>query len=136
MRVSSQDVLTFAAVVTGKSVSDLKSVRRTKDFVTARFLAAWALRHACPHLSLPMIGHALGGRDHTTILHACRRAEDLANSDPKFARWVDRIVSRFSGAVSPVQERIDHLKAELADLERQRDAELNAGTAALFERAA
>ena len=31
--------------------------------------------------SLPEIGNAFGGRDHTTVLHACRKIEDLRESD-------------------------------------------------------
>jgi chromosomal replication initiator protein len=32
-------------------------------------------------LSLPDIGEAFGGRDHTTVLHACRKVEELKTSD-------------------------------------------------------
>ena len=33
--------------------------------------------------SLPEIGRKFGGRDHTTILHACRKIEELKESDPR-----------------------------------------------------
>ena len=46
----------------------LKSYRRHKIKVAARFKAMWLIRHETPW-SLPKIGAYLGDRDHTTILH-------------------------------------------------------------------
>ncbi len=42
-----------------------------------------ALAKELTTLSLPDIGDAFGGRDHTTVIHACRKVEDLLNSDLK-----------------------------------------------------
>jgi chromosomal replication initiator protein len=39
--------------------------------------------------SLPEIGRRFGGRDHTTVLHACRRIEALIDEDPLFRQEVD-----------------------------------------------
>jgi chromosomal replication initiator protein len=39
--------------------------------------------------SLPDIGRRFGGRDHTTVLHACRRIESLCKIDPVFQQEVD-----------------------------------------------
>jgi chromosomal replication initiator protein len=39
--------------------------------------------------SLPEIGRRFGGRDHTTVLHACRRIEALCAEDPMFRQEVD-----------------------------------------------
>jgi len=39
--------------------------------------------------SLPDIGRRFGGRDHTTVLHACRRIEALCKSDPVFQQEVE-----------------------------------------------
>jgi chromosomal replication initiator protein len=40
----------------------------------------WVARELTPH-SLPEIGDAFGGRDHTTVLHACRTVIDLRSKD-------------------------------------------------------
>jgi chromosomal replication initiator protein len=40
----------------------------------------WIARELTPH-SLPEIGDAFGGRDHTTVLHACRTINDLKTKD-------------------------------------------------------
>jgi chromosomal replication initiator protein len=45
-----------------------------------------ALAKELTQLSLPDIGDAFGGRDHTTVLHACRRIEELRNVDPTLNR--------------------------------------------------
>lgn len=42
-----------------------------------------ALTKELTALSLPEIGEAFGGRDHTTVLHACRRVRELQHSDPQ-----------------------------------------------------
>jgi chromosomal replication initiator protein len=39
--------------------------------------------------SLPEIGRRFGGRDHTTVLHACRRVEALCAEDSAFRQEVD-----------------------------------------------
>lgn len=59
--------------------SDLLSNRRTMPVVRVR-QAAMALCKHLTLLSLPAIGKAFGGRDHTTVLHAVRRFEPIINS--------------------------------------------------------
>jgi chromosomal replication initiator protein len=43
---------------------------------------AMALSKELTNHSLPEIGDAFGGRDHTTVLHACRKMVELRDSDP------------------------------------------------------
>lgn len=69
----------------GVTVLDLVSARRAA--VRPRQVAMWLCRQATPH-SLPAIGRAFGGRDHTTVGHACRRIEALIAADPDFADTV------------------------------------------------
>ena len=42
-----------------------------------------ALAKELTALSLPDIGDAFGGRDHTTVMHACRKVDELVRDDPK-----------------------------------------------------
>ena len=55
---------------------DLESPSRTKTVVTARQIAMYLLRELT-EMSLPKIGEALGGRDHTTVMHADRKIRQL-----------------------------------------------------------
>lgn len=64
----------------GLKASDLTSKSRVRYLAWARFEAAYRLRTECPWLSLPTIGRRLGGRDHTSILNAVRRYQELTVS--------------------------------------------------------
>lgn len=61
-------------------ISDLSSARRSRSITRPRQLAM-ALSKVLTNHSLPEIGDAFGGRDHTTVLHACRKTIELRNSD-------------------------------------------------------
>lgn len=65
-------------------VADLLSAKRTRS-VTRPRQAAMALAKELTNHSLPEIGQLFGGRDHTTVLHACRKVVELRESDSKFA---------------------------------------------------
>ena len=62
-------------------VADLLSKRRTRT-VTRPRQVAMALSKELTNHSLPEIGDAFGGRDHTTVLHACKKIVELQESDP------------------------------------------------------
>lgn len=57
-------------------VADLLSKRRSRSIARPRQLAMALARELTNH-SLPEIGDAFGGRDHTTVMHACERVKDL-----------------------------------------------------------
>jgi chromosomal replication initiator protein len=61
---------------------DLLSKKRTRIFARPRQIAM-CLARELTQLSLPEIGNAFGGRDHSTVLHACKTIENLRNSDEK-----------------------------------------------------
>jgi chromosomal replication initiator protein len=61
-------------------VTDLLSSRRTRSITRPRQLAMSITKELTRH-SLPEIGGAFGGRDHTTVLHACRKIVELRNVD-------------------------------------------------------
>ena len=62
--------------------SDLLSNRRNRSITRPRQLAM-ALSKELTNHSLPEIGEAFGGRDHTTVLHGCRKIAELRDSDVK-----------------------------------------------------
>jgi chromosomal replication initiator protein len=65
-------------------VADLLSPRRTRSITRPRQIAM-ALAKELTSQSLPEIGEAFGGRDHTTVLHACRKISELKESDTRLA---------------------------------------------------
>jgi len=62
--------------------SDLLSNRRSRSITRPRQLAM-ALSKELTNHSLPEIGEAFGGRDHTTVLHGCRKIAELRDSDSR-----------------------------------------------------
>ncbi|WP_040405432.1 chromosomal replication initiator protein DnaA [Ectothiorhodospira sp. PHS-1] len=63
-------------------VSDLLSTRRSRSITRPRQVAMALAKELTNH-SLPEIGKAFGGRDHTTVLHACRKVVELRESDAR-----------------------------------------------------
>jgi chromosomal replication initiator protein len=71
-------------------VSDLKAKKRTKELVLPRQVAMYLAR-TLTELSFPDIGRAFGGRDHTTVMHACRQVEKLTASDGGLSANVEQL---------------------------------------------
>ena len=63
-------------------VSELLSERRSRSVARPRQVAMALAKELTSH-SLPEIGEAFGGRDHTTVLHACRRIKELRGAEQR-----------------------------------------------------
>ncbi|MDR1660906.1 MAG: chromosomal replication initiator protein DnaA [Azoarcus sp.] len=61
-------------------VNDMHSRKRTRIIARPRQVAMWLAKELTA-MSLPAIGEAFGGRDHTTVLHACRTVAELRQRD-------------------------------------------------------
>jgi chromosomal replication initiator protein len=61
-------------------IADLSSARRSRSITRPRQIAMALAKELTSH-SLPEIGEAFGGRDHTTVLHACRKVQELRDTD-------------------------------------------------------
>jgi chromosomal replication initiator protein len=72
-------------------VSEMYSKKRTRNVARPRQIAM-ALAKELTHLSLPDIGEAFGGRDHTTVLHACRKVAALKSTDLDITRDFDSLL--------------------------------------------
>lgn len=72
-------------------VADLLSKRRSRSIARPRQIAM-SLSKELTSRSLPEIGDAFGGRDHTTVLHACRKVNELRQSDHKIAEDYSNIL--------------------------------------------
>jgi chromosomal replication initiator protein len=72
-------------------VSDLHSKSRSRQVARPRQVAMALAKELTDH-SLPEIGDAFGGRDHTTVLHACRKIAELGSSDPRVKEDYDNLM--------------------------------------------
>jgi len=69
-------------------ISDMHSARRARVVARPRQVAMYLCKQLTPR-SLPEIGRKFGGRDHTTVIHAVRKIEELSEYDPTFREDVD-----------------------------------------------
>jgi len=76
-------------------MADLLSKRRTRSLARPRQVAMALSKELTEH-SLPEIGDAFGGRDHTTVLHGCRVIRDLMQTDGKLREDWDKLVRKLT----------------------------------------
>jgi len=77
-------------------LSDLLSMNRSRSLARPRQMAMALTKELTEH-SLPEIGKAFGGRDHTTVLHACRTIRDLSAIDGKLRADWDKLQHMLTG---------------------------------------
>jgi chromosomal replication initiator protein len=87
-KVRIEDIQRLVASHYNVSKSDILSARRTASVVRPRQIAMF-LSKSLTLRSLPEIGRRFGGRDHTTVLHAVRKIEQLMEGDQQLAGDVD-----------------------------------------------
>ncbi len=72
-------------------LSDLHSKSRVRQVARPRQVAMALSKELTDH-SLPEIGEAFGGRDHTTVLHACRKVKELSGKDARVKEDYDNLI--------------------------------------------
>ena len=77
-------------------LSDLLSKRRVRSLARPRQLAMALAKELTEH-SLPEIGDAFGGRDHTTVLHACRTIRALCEKDARMHQDWEKLIRILTG---------------------------------------
>ena len=87
-KTSIEDIQKKTAEFYKLDLKELHSARRARRVARPRQVAMYLARELTTR-SLPDIGRRFGGRDHTTVLHACRRIEALCKTDPVFQQEVD-----------------------------------------------
>lgn len=115
VRVLMSDIIAETAHVFGVTVEDLKGTDRTVKYVYPRHVCGY-LGKRLTSLSYPQIGRALGGRDHSTIIHAYHRTEERAARDPEFAAYVDAVRIR----VLTTRERAEQRRREAAAIKQEK----------------
>jgi len=77
----------------GLRVEEMKAKRRTKGVAFPRQVAMYLARELTDS-SLPRIGEEFGGRDHTTVMHACERVRSEMQRDPHLAATIHALIQQ------------------------------------------
>ena len=89
-RVTSEMIQNAVAAYYGIDVAELKGQKRNREIILPRQAAMYLIREMMD-LSYPLIGHAFGGRDHTTVMHSCTKIADMVRSKGKIAQELDDV---------------------------------------------
>lgn len=92
-RVTVDEIQKLTADHFGLKQADLLSERRTRAVARPRQVAMWLCKQHTTR-SYPDIGRRFGGRDHTTVLHAVKKVEELLTSDDQIARDVEALTRK------------------------------------------
>lgn len=89
-KLTIDQIMRLSAEHFGIRISDMTGSKRTKAVAYPRQIAMY-LSKKMTTKSLPDIGRAFGGRDHTTVLHAVRKIEDLSQRDASIAEDIENL---------------------------------------------
>lgn len=92
-RVELREIAVATARHFSLRLSDLRSASRRRVVVRARGVAMYLARELAGS-SLNQIGSFFGGRDHTTVLHGCRRTKELLSSEPAIRQAIQQVGRR------------------------------------------
>ena len=95
--ITLEDIQEVVANRFNLKISDLKSKRRTKTLVYPRQIAMFLSRELTAS-SFPEIGREFGGKDHTTIIHACRQIEKALDNDTALRTTLESLKDEISKA--------------------------------------
>ena len=99
--ITAAQIMAATAQYFGVTVDDLCGASRSRVLVTARQIAMYLCRELTD-LSLPKIGQAFGGRDHTTVMHADRKIRQLMAERRSLFNQVTDLTSRIKSQPRPV----------------------------------
>lgn len=84
------------AAAFGITEAQLMGKSRVREIAWPRQAVCYIIRAARPHLSFPCIARMVGGRDHSTIIYACRIVRQRMAADPDLAAKIDALVAMFA----------------------------------------
>jgi chromosomal replication initiator protein len=99
--IDADDVMSAVANAYNITLTQLLGRNRSREFVLPRQVVMYLMRQEA-NASLPQIGQALGGRDHTTVMHGCEKVADLIERDDRLRRQVLQIRQQLY-AMQPAQ---------------------------------
>lgn len=88
--MTAAEIIALVAESFGLPARSLTGSSQTRQITRPRFLAMALVRDVLDY-STPQIGRVFGGRDHTTVLHAIKRAAELVADDPAIAAKVETL---------------------------------------------
>ena len=88
--VSMSDIVRAVSEHFDVRITDLQSKKRSQSIALPRQVCMYLARNLTRH-SLEEIGGHLGGRDHSTVVHACSKIEQLYKSDASFRERIDKL---------------------------------------------
>jgi chromosomal replication initiator protein len=97
--IEPRQIVDAVACAFGLTSESLLGRERTRKVALPRQIAMYLMREEA-NISLPQIGEALGGRDHTTVMYACDKVGDLIERDDRFRRQVIQIREQIFGRSS------------------------------------
>jgi chromosomal replication initiator protein len=89
-KLSAEDVMKKVAAYFKIKVSDMKSPKRNRKYTLPRQIAMYLCREMCS-MSYPEIGSSFGGRDHSTVIHSCRKIGIDKNTDQELERHIEAL---------------------------------------------
>jgi len=95
-RVTIEEIQKKVAAHFNIRTSDMHSARRARSVARPRQVAMYLAKQLTSR-SLPEIGRKFGGRDHTTVMHAVKKVDELRERDPSFAEDVELLRRMLEG---------------------------------------
>lgn len=96
-RITADQIISAAAKFYDVTYNDILSSKRTSNIAKARQVGMYLTRELTD-LSQQNIGDCFGGRDHSTVIHACSKIKQLALDDTAFSRELQAIISNIKNA--------------------------------------
>ncbi|MDR0618169.1 MAG: chromosomal replication initiator protein DnaA [Endomicrobium sp.] len=93
-RITIESIQRVVADEFNLDIKDMKSKRRTDSVAFPRQIAMYLARILTDEFSTNAIGDAFGGRDHSTVMHACNKIKEKIDTDPYFNAKINQITKK------------------------------------------
>lgn len=90
-----EDIIKCVCSTFDVKISDIKSNKRDREISTARQIAMYIAREITD-LSYPVIGKHFGGKNHTTVLSACKKTKSLVEKSPEIKQTIQAMIRELS----------------------------------------
>lgn len=97
--ITAEEILLMTSLAFDVTVEQLKSKLRSREVSDARHAACTLIMKFMPKMRLKQIGALLGNRDHTTIIYARAKVEDMLFSNSPFKTIYNEIISEINSLI-------------------------------------